>query len=117
MLGDRKAQSTIEYAVMAAVVVAALLLMQRYMQRGVAGKLRTATDQIGEQFTPLHYTAKYGTFSKGTRKETADAKGGTTSKITDIPEVQGRRGFGGGEDSTGDEHITQGLETEALFSQ
>lgn len=45
-----KAQSTLEYAVIIAVVVGALLSMQIYMKRGVQGKLRESTDQIGEQF-------------------------------------------------------------------
>jgi hypothetical protein len=45
-----KAQSTLEYAIVIAVVVAALLAMQIYMKRGVQGKLHESADQIGEQF-------------------------------------------------------------------
>ena len=44
------AQSTLEYAVIIAVVVAALLALQIYLKRGVQGKLRQSTDNIGEQF-------------------------------------------------------------------
>lgn len=50
MLRNRTAQSTLEYAVIIAVVVAALLAIQIYMKRGVQGKLRESTDQVGEQF-------------------------------------------------------------------
>ena len=52
MMRSRRGQSVIEYAVMIAVVIAALLVMQIYMKHGVSGKLRESTDQVGEQFTP-----------------------------------------------------------------
>lgn len=116
MLSNCKAQSTIEYAVMAAVVVAALLMMQVYMQRGVAGKLRTATDQIGEPFVPDAYTASFGTHSKGIRQETTTAEGTSKSEIKDEAEVQQRRGQGG-EGTTGEEHVTKPLTGETLFQQ
>ena len=45
-----RGQSTLEYAVIIAVVVGALLAIQIYMKRGVQGKLRDSTDQIGQQF-------------------------------------------------------------------
>ncbi len=45
-----KAQSTLEYVVLVCVIIAALLLLQTYLKRGVQGKLRTSTDDIGAQF-------------------------------------------------------------------
>lgn len=55
-----RGQSTLEYAVIIAVVVSALLAIQIYMKRGLQGKLRDSTDQIGEQFdagaTTLNHT-------------------------------------------------------------
>jgi Flp pilus assembly pilin Flp len=48
----KKAQSTLEYGVIIAVVVAGLVAMQGYIKRGLQGRLRTATDQIGDQFSP-----------------------------------------------------------------
>ncbi len=117
MLWQNKGQSTVEYAVMAAVVVGALLLMGRYIERGVAGKLHVATDQIGDQFTPIGYTASFGTHSKGTRHElsgvaedgSTTSLGSTTSIIETEPEIQNRVGIGGAEGSTGEEHITEAL--------
>lgn len=50
MLRHNQGQSTLEYAILIAVVVAALLATQIYIKRGVQGKLRESTDQIGEQF-------------------------------------------------------------------
>jgi uncharacterized protein (UPF0333 family) len=46
----KKGQSTLEYAIIVAVVVAALFAIQIYMKRGVQGKLRQSTDDIGAQF-------------------------------------------------------------------
>ena len=45
-----KGQSTLEYAVIIAVVAAALLLMQIYFKRAVQGKMRESTDDIGKQY-------------------------------------------------------------------
>ncbi len=53
----RKAQSTVEYAMIIAVVVGGLLLMQHYVRRGLAGRYKSSTDDLGEQFDPSVYTA------------------------------------------------------------
>ena len=45
-----RGQTTLEFALLIAVVVGALLAMQVYMRRGVSGKVKESTDQIGEQF-------------------------------------------------------------------
>ncbi|MBI4355536.1 MAG: hypothetical protein HY597_03680 [Candidatus Omnitrophica bacterium] len=47
-------QSTIEYAVLIAVVVAALLLMQRYVKGAIAQRWRSAGDVFGfgQQYEP-----------------------------------------------------------------
>ncbi|MDI6758181.1 MAG: hypothetical protein QMD94_00675 [Candidatus Omnitrophota bacterium] len=55
---NKKGQSTLEYGIIIAVVVAGLLAMQMYIKRGVQGKLRGAADNIGEQFAPEHTTGK-----------------------------------------------------------
>lgn len=51
MLKRKKGQSTLEYAMVIAVIVAALVAMQIYMKRSVQGKLRSATDDIGQQYS------------------------------------------------------------------
>ena len=58
MLMNKRAQSTLEYALMIAVVVGALIAMQVYVKRGLQGKLKDSTDQIGEQYSP-GYTTGY----------------------------------------------------------
>lgn len=64
----RKGQSTLEYAVIIAVVVGALLAMQAYMKRGVEGKLRGSADSIGEQYSAGNMTSKYTTEQKSALK-------------------------------------------------
>ncbi len=50
MFKKTKAQSTLEYATLIAVVASALLAMQIYLKRSTQGRLRGATDEIGSQF-------------------------------------------------------------------
>ena len=50
MLFGRKAQSTLEYALVIVAVVAALMAIQSYLRRTIQGKLRASSDQIGYHF-------------------------------------------------------------------
>ena len=47
---NSKGQSTLEYTLIIAAVVAALVAMASYVQKSVQGRVRASTDQIGEQF-------------------------------------------------------------------
>ena len=58
---QKNAQSTLEYAIIVAVVVGALLAMQIYIKRGVEGRMRSSTDNIGDQFSGSHTKYKYTT--------------------------------------------------------
>ncbi len=78
--GRYKGQSTLEYAVIIAVVVGALLAIQIYFKRGVQGKLRESTDQIGEQFDAANTTVNRNTTRTGTTVQTVSA--GTTTSDT-----------------------------------
>jgi hypothetical protein len=59
-------------------VIAALLVLQNYMRRGVAGRLKASTDEIGKQFdTTGNYTTAYKLQSAGNTTTTeARAPGG-----------------------------------------
>ena len=74
---NRKAQSTLEYVIIVSVVVGALLVMQIYMKRGIQGKMRESTDQIGEQFdiSKTSFTTK----RERTGKTTQLTSGGSTT--------------------------------------
>lgn len=45
---SRRAQSTIEYAVLIGVMVAALLAMQVYLKRGMQGRLKGYAEQLSQ---------------------------------------------------------------------
>ena len=48
----KKGQSTLEYAILVIVVLAALLSIQVYIKRGLQGGLKSSGDQMGDQFSP-----------------------------------------------------------------
>jgi len=50
MFRRRKGQSALEYAVIIAVVIGALLAMQIYMKRGLENRMRQSGDDVGKQF-------------------------------------------------------------------
>lgn len=60
---NKKGQSTLEYGVVIAIIVAGLIAMQAYIKRGVQGRLKQASDDIGEQFSPGYTTGTYTTRS------------------------------------------------------
>jgi len=105
MFQSRTGQSTVEYAVLAAVVVGALLAMQVYVKRGTMGKVRSAADQIGDQYTPFTTTSEFNTTHDVTRNDVTQPSGLVTSTIT-ADEKQTRKG---------DEHVNSTLESEKLF--
>lgn len=80
MFRNKRAQSTLEYAVIIAVVIAALLAIQIYMKRGVEGKLRESTDSIGEQFDANNTTMNITRGRNGTTVQLVKNK--TTSTRT-----------------------------------
>ena len=86
MFANKKGQSTLEYGLIIAVVVAALLAINWYMKKGVQGKLKESTDQIGRQFDPGTFSTAWRAQGNGTTTtvETRDtaANGATTSNIT-----------------------------------
>lgn len=58
---NKKAQSTLEYAIIIAVVVGTLLAIQVYVKRGIEGRARSSVDNIGDQFSAGDTTSKYTT--------------------------------------------------------
>lgn len=62
-------QGTLEYAIIIVVVVAALLAMQWYIKGGYQGKLKQASDEMGEQYSPTHVSSTYTTSTTSTQQE------------------------------------------------
>jgi hypothetical protein len=87
-LFNKKAQSTLEYAIIVAVVVGALLTIQIYIKRGIQGRMRSSTDNIGDQYSAGVTTSRYVTSDEGTTNLTdeyvgTDAEGkGVTTDLT-----------------------------------
>ncbi len=81
MLRKIRGQSILEYAMIIAVVVGALLAIQIYMKRGLQGRLRESSDQIGEQFDADKTEINRTTTHTGTTTQTV-ASGQTTSTTT-----------------------------------
>ena len=92
-----KGQSTVEYAVLIVIVIAALLSIQIYIRRGVSGRLKDSADQIGDQFDYLNTNAytQVKTISNTTDAYTAgvskttlrDAETTTTTSSTNIIDI------------------------------
>ena len=47
-----KAQSTIEYATLIAIVIGVFLAAGPYVKRGIQGRWKAATDDVGDQYDP-----------------------------------------------------------------
>ncbi len=78
----KRGQSTLEYAVLIVVIIAALIAMQVYLKRGLQGRLRESSDQIGDQFSPGYTVSNRVTSSGSSVTETREAGGAVTTQIT-----------------------------------
>jgi len=48
----KKGQSTLEYAILIVIILGALIAIQQYIKRGVQGRMKSATDDVGDQYSP-----------------------------------------------------------------
>lgn len=78
---NRKGQSTLEYTIIIAVVVAAILVMQNYVKRAVQGRARDASDDIGSQYS-IDTTGSSTTNRFASTNETIGAGGTGDGLIT-----------------------------------
>ena len=69
-LNKKKGQSTLEYAILIIIIIGALLSIQVYIKRGVQGRLKQATDDIGDQFSPGNTNVKKTTFTNSRTSDT-----------------------------------------------
>ena len=76
-----RGQSTLEYVILIGFIVAALIAMGVYMKRGVQGRLKESTDQVGEQYSAGNTTSEYTTKVELEQTENMTAGGGTTTVI------------------------------------
>jgi cytoskeletal protein RodZ len=68
----KRGQSTLEYAVVIAVIVGALLATQVYIKRGIQGRFKQSSDDIGEQFSPGASKYDYTTVTTTNSQESTE---------------------------------------------
>jgi uncharacterized protein (UPF0333 family) len=65
-ISSRKGQGTLEYALVFVAVVGALIAMQWYIRGGMQGRWKSASDDIGDQFSahsPSNFTTSMNSSS------------------------------------------------------
>jgi uncharacterized protein (UPF0333 family) len=82
-LRKKRAQSSLEYAILIIIVLGALLTIQVYIKRGIQGRLKSATDDIGDQYSAssMNYHKQTKLWSR--TNETAAQADGSKSTLLD----------------------------------
>ena len=78
-----KGQSTLEYVILLGFVIAALIAMGVYMKRGMQGRLRESTDQVGGQYSARQTSGEYIITSQTDQTEKMLGKGATETTFAD----------------------------------
>jgi len=85
----RIGQSTAEFAVLLALIAAAIIAMQVYIKRGLQGRIRNLADQIStEQYEEGRTESRYTTKQHSTNKQKTDA-GVSQSSLVETTERSG----------------------------
>ena len=84
-LNQKRGQSTLEYAVLIVVIIGALLTLQVYIKRGVQGRLKSAADDIGDQYSDGNTNSIKTTLRNSDTQETSSNAGSSTNMLS--PEV------------------------------
>ena len=91
---NRRGQSMAEYAIVLTVVIGAIVAMQLYVKRGLQGKVRDVTDDVGVGLTTTKHTSQYEPYYTSSNMQTGQSQsgtesyqaGGTVSRVTDSEE-------------------------------
>lgn len=75
----KSGQSILEYAVLLAVIMSAILIMQFYIKRSYQGRLKAGADELGQMYAPNHTTS---TTSQVTIASTTTCTGGNCFGVT-----------------------------------
>lgn len=63
---SKRGQSLLEYSILFAVILSAILIMQFYIKRSYQGRLKAEADSVGQQYAPGHTTSKITTTNNST---------------------------------------------------
>lgn len=75
----KKAQSTLEYAILIVVVIMALIAGQAILKRGIQGRLKQSADDIGQQYSAEFTESNYTTTTHAEINEEQNAWTTTTT--------------------------------------
>ena len=98
LIRNKKAQQTAEYALLIALVVAAVIAMQTYAQRTIQARIRDASDYLSVetsalgntvQYEPYYLTTDYSVTRDDSRIEIQD------NSTVDLDELSNRTRLGG----------------------
>lgn len=92
-ISNNKAQVILEFAVVVAICVAALMAMRIFTKRAYAGKLKESADRIGDQFSPNGHVYQWNTLAVSGGRETVSPTGATTT--TGLYQFNSRSGVEG----------------------
>jgi len=81
-LNQKLGQSTLEYAVLIVVIIGALLTIQVYIKRGVQGRLKSAADDIGDQYSDGNTNIVKTVRSNSNTEETYNAGQQSTNMLS-----------------------------------
>jgi len=79
----KKGQNILEYIVLLALIVSALLIMNIVIKRAYQGRIKQNADEVGQQYSPGHTTSKITT---ETKSENTTYTGGVTKEGVAVPE-------------------------------
>lgn len=79
LVKKHQAQATLEYAILIAAVVGAILFMSQYMKRAVEGKIHKEADSVGSQFDIQKGNYKYISNLAANQKEVTYSATGNSS--------------------------------------
>ena len=77
----QQGQSTLEYAVLIIIIIGALLSIQIYIKRGIQGRLKQATDDIGSQFSPGNTSVNRNVSTTSNTSQTSHQNTGNATNI------------------------------------
>jgi len=86
----KKGQSTLEFAILIVVIIGALIAMQTFIKRGYQGRLRNASDDMGEQFSPGYTRNKFESKTFSYTEEVTSKSGLTENEVKE--QLQTRAG-------------------------
>jgi uncharacterized protein (UPF0333 family) len=82
-LRTKKGQSLLEYSLILAAIIVAIIFMQGYVRRGLQGRLRSAADDIGDQYS-VWGSMNYLTNRQSNTTETVSLTAGNQANLTTV---------------------------------